>query len=97
MPLQNGIGDTNDYWRVELVGGAEGDVVKTVASVLRFRHNTHGCYLHSHGTQLPKWWDPGSTDEFFQRFSSLPPSLPCSLPPSLPPSLSPSPQGLGTA
>lgn len=29
---ENGTGDANDVWRLEIVGGREGDVVKTVVS-----------------------------------------------------------------
>ena len=52
---QNGKGDFNDVWEVEVEGGRHGDRVKTVASVVKLRHVSLGCYLHSHGTQLPKW------------------------------------------
>ena len=54
--LQDGIGDANDNWRVEVVGGAEGDRIKTVSTLLRLRHANIGCYLYTHSTQLPKWW-----------------------------------------
>jgi dolichyl-phosphate-mannose-protein mannosyltransferase len=29
---ENGTGDSNDVWRVEIEGGQEGDIVKTVLS-----------------------------------------------------------------
>eukprot|EP00731_Ephydatia_muelleri_P028261 Em0019g1134a len=55
---QDGVGDTNDYWQVEVDGGSPGDQIKTVTTVLKLRHVNVGCYLHSHGTQLPKWgWE----------------------------------------
>jgi dolichyl-phosphate-mannose-protein mannosyltransferase len=31
---ENGTGDANDVWRVEIDGGKEGDIVKTVLSRL---------------------------------------------------------------
>ncbi len=52
---QDGAGDANDVWEVEVVGGVSGDPVRTVASKIRLRHVNVGCYLHSHSTQLPKW------------------------------------------
>lgn len=53
--LQDGIGDSNDVWQVEIIGDEDGDVVHTVTSRMRLRHVNIGCYLHSHSTQLPKW------------------------------------------
>ena len=53
--LQSGVGDSNDYWEVEVVNGQKGDKVKTVISLIRLKHVNLGCYLHSHGKQLPKW------------------------------------------
>jgi dolichyl-phosphate-mannose-protein mannosyltransferase len=52
---QEGIGDSNDVWQVEIVGGKEGDLLRTVTSRIKLRHVSIGCYLHSHSTQLPKW------------------------------------------
>lgn len=52
---QNGTGDANDVWKVDIVGGAEGEVVHTVTSKLRFIHYLTECALHSHSKQLPKW------------------------------------------
>lgn len=45
----------NDVWRVEVVDGEEGEVVKTVVHKLRFNHYLVGCSLMSHNKQLPKW------------------------------------------
>ena len=53
--VQKGVGDSNDIWKVEVVGGYHGDPVRTVTSHLRLRHGNIGCYLHSHSKQLPKW------------------------------------------
>ncbi|KAK4298489.1 hypothetical protein Pmani_029173 [Petrolisthes manimaculis] len=52
---ENGEGDVNDVWRVEVVGGEEEEVVKTVIHKLRFVHYLVGCALMSHNKQLPKW------------------------------------------
>ncbi|XP_076034374.1 protein O-mannosyl-transferase 2 [Oratosquilla oratoria] len=52
---ENGVGDVNDVWRVEIIGGEEGEVVKTVVHKLRFVHYLVGCALMSHNKQLPKW------------------------------------------
>ena len=35
---ENGTGDANDVWRVEVVGGAEGDKIETVTSKIKFHH-----------------------------------------------------------
>ncbi|XP_063853817.1 protein O-mannosyl-transferase 2-like isoform X3 [Scylla paramamosain] len=52
---ENGEGDVNDVWRVEVEGGAEGVPVKTVVHRLRLVHYLVGCALMSHNKQLPKW------------------------------------------
>ena len=53
--FQDGVGDANDFWEVDVDGGKPGDPVRTVSSLVRFRHIAIGCYLHSHSKQLPKW------------------------------------------
>eukprot|EP01137_Pigoraptor_chileana_P031262 Opistho-2@18832 len=55
-----GIGDTNDQWRVEVVNlpkdhEGKGSHVRVVHSVIRLVHVNIGCALHSHGKNLPKW------------------------------------------
>lgn len=52
---ENGTGDANDVWRIEIIGGKQREVVSTVKSKLRFIHYLSGCALHSHSKQLPKW------------------------------------------
>uniref|UniRef100_T1J5X4 Protein O-mannosyl-transferase 2 n=1 Tax=Strigamia maritima TaxID=126957 RepID=T1J5X4_STRMM len=52
---ENGTGDANDVWRVEIVGGKDGDAVQTVTSKLKLVHALAKCALHGHGKQLPKW------------------------------------------
>jgi len=52
---ENGTGDANDVWRVEIVGGSEGDKVHTVTSRIKLVHYFMKCVLTSSGKQLPKW------------------------------------------
>lgn len=55
----NGKGDANDFWRVEIVSG-EGDDgrIKTVKTVFRLIHVNLGCALHGSTQVLPKWgWE----------------------------------------
>ncbi|KAI8485373.1 Protein O-mannosyl-transferase 2 [Branchiostoma belcheri] len=55
---ENGTGDINDIWKVEVVGGVEKSRIKTVRSKVRFIHYMTGCALHSHSKTLPKWgWE----------------------------------------
>ncbi|RZF34134.1 hypothetical protein LSTR_LSTR003544 [Laodelphax striatellus] len=52
---ENGVGDANDVWKVQIVGGREGDVVHTVTSKLKFIHALQHCILTTSNKQLPKW------------------------------------------
>lgn len=52
---ENGTGDANDVWRIELEGGKEGDIVKTVLSKIKFHHYFVKCVLTSTTKTLPKW------------------------------------------
>jgi len=53
---ENGTGDANDVWRVEVVGGAEGDKIETVTSKIKFHHYFLKCVLTCNGAKpLPKW------------------------------------------
>ena len=54
-PFQKGQGDANDVWRVEILGGRDGDVVETVTSRVKFHHYFLKCVLTVPGKQLPKW------------------------------------------
>jgi dolichyl-phosphate-mannose-protein mannosyltransferase len=55
------IGDSNDYWRVEvvddLVRGRKSNVdrIHALTTRLRFRHVNLGCYLRAANTVLPQW------------------------------------------
>lgn len=53
--IQNGSGDMNDLWQVEVCGGKKGDLVKVLRSKVRFLHRSTGCVLGSSGKTLPKW------------------------------------------
>lgn len=42
-------------WKVNIVGGSEGDEVKAVTSKIRLVHYLQSCALAASGKQLPKW------------------------------------------
>ncbi|KAI7858918.1 Dolichyl-phosphate-mannose-protein mannosyltransferase-domain-containing protein [Circinella umbellata] len=48
-------GDANDFWRVEIEGGKEGDQLQTLRSKFRLFHALQSCSLFSHPVQLPDW------------------------------------------
>ena len=52
---ENGDGDRNDFWIVEVVGGKEGDPIETIASNIKLVHKNVECALHLSGKQLPAW------------------------------------------
>ncbi|RWS30869.1 Protein O-mannosyl-transferase 2-like protein, partial [Leptotrombidium deliense] len=52
---EQGVGDANDVWKVELLNGGSRENIKTVASRFRLIHYLSNCALHSHSKQLPKW------------------------------------------
>nr|KAJ3422002.1 hypothetical protein HK105_001564 [Polyrhizophydium stewartii] len=52
------VGDTNDYWVVELLDHDDDTTSPDIAAVhsrLRFRHQNTGCYLFSRSNKLPEW------------------------------------------
>ncbi|XP_018085850.1 protein O-mannosyl-transferase 2 isoform X2 [Xenopus laevis] len=54
----NGTGDSNDYWRIEVLGSRS--KVKVLRSRIRLLHLSTGCLLGSSGKTLPKWgWEQG--------------------------------------
>lgn len=53
--LQEGQGDSNDVWQVQIIGGKDGDIVETVTSRLIFYHYIERCVLTTTTKQLPKW------------------------------------------
>ena len=53
-------GDANDNWHVEIERGDPSDSVsstrvRSLRSIVRFRHTLTGCYLFSHKIALPDW------------------------------------------
>ena len=55
---QDGIGDANDYWLIEIEGQDIGEKIETVRSKLRIIHYHVRCALYSHDKKLPKWgWE----------------------------------------
>ncbi|XP_019407612.1 PREDICTED: protein O-mannosyl-transferase 2 [Crocodylus porosus] len=54
----NGTGDSNDFWRIEVVGRKSGKLIKVLRSQIRLTHVATGCLLGSSGKTLPKWgWE----------------------------------------
>ncbi|KAL8169121.1 UNVERIFIED_CONTAM: Protein O-mannosyl-transferase 2 [Gekko kuhli] len=54
----NGTGDSNDFWRIEVVGRKTGKHIKVLRSQIRLIHLATGCILGSTGKTLPKWgWE----------------------------------------
>ncbi|KAJ2991748.1 hypothetical protein HDV02_003501 [Globomyces sp. JEL0801] len=51
------LGDSNDYWKVEIEGNKvnEGDPLLSISSQFRLRHVNTGCYLSSIPHKLPEW------------------------------------------
>ncbi|KAL1114826.1 hypothetical protein AAG570_007650 [Ranatra chinensis] len=52
---ENGTGDANDVWKIQIVGGDERDVVTTVTTKVKLLHYLQHCMLTTTGKQLPKW------------------------------------------
>ncbi|GIY40216.1 protein O-mannosyl-transferase 2 [Caerostris extrusa] len=52
---ENGTGDANDVWRIEVMGEDKRTPVSTVTSKIKIIHYLTGCALHSDSKQLPKW------------------------------------------
>ncbi|KAM4852880.1 protein O-mannosyl-transferase 2 isoform 3-T3 [Thomomys bottae] len=54
----NGTGDSNDFWRIEVVNRKFGNRIKVLRSRIRLIHLGTGCVLGSSGKILPKWgWE----------------------------------------
>ncbi|XP_066129270.1 protein O-mannosyl-transferase 2 isoform X3 [Saccopteryx bilineata] len=54
----NGTGDSNDFWRIEVINRKFGNRIKVLRSRIRFIHLVTGCVLGSSGKVLPKWgWE----------------------------------------
>lgn len=52
---QNGTGDPNDIWKIQIINGNDGDIVTTVTSQVKFVHYLQHCVLTTTGKQLPAW------------------------------------------
>jgi len=52
---EDGRGDVNDIWRVEILNGEPGDPIQAVKSKVRLIHVQKGCTLQSHNKKLPNW------------------------------------------
>ncbi|KAB1277658.1 Protein O-mannosyl-transferase 2 [Camelus dromedarius] len=54
----NGTGDSNDFWRIEVVNRKFENRIKVLRSQIRLIHLATGCVLGSSGKILPKWgWE----------------------------------------
>ncbi|XP_055394720.1 protein O-mannosyl-transferase 2 isoform X3 [Bubalus kerabau] len=54
----NGSGDSNDFWRIEVINRKFGNRIKVLRSRIRLIHLITGCVLGSSGKVLPKWgWE----------------------------------------
>eukprot|EP01135_Chromosphaera_perkinsii_P003037 Nk52_evm19s233 gene=Nk52_evmTU19s233 len=49
------IGDSNDYWVVDFVGGKANETLRVLHSSFRLLHQNVKCALYTHGENLPKW------------------------------------------
>ncbi|CAH1394391.1 unnamed protein product [Nezara viridula] len=52
---ENGTGDPNDIWKIQIVNGKDGDIVTTVTAQLKLVHYLKHCVLTTTGKQLPTW------------------------------------------
>ena len=52
---QEGAGDANDVWMIDIPGVEEGARVLAVRSKLKLIHYHVKCALQSHDKKLPKW------------------------------------------
>ncbi|XP_013923564.1 PREDICTED: protein O-mannosyl-transferase 2 [Thamnophis sirtalis] len=58
LSVENGSGDSNDFWRIEVVGRKDGKRIKVLRSQIRLVHLATTCILGSTGKTLPKWgWE----------------------------------------
>ncbi|CAG0886592.1 unnamed protein product [Darwinula stevensoni] len=52
---ENGTGDANDIWKIDIPNGKPGDEVHPVRTIFRIVHHLSGCALYSHNKNLPRW------------------------------------------
>ncbi|OPJ83264.1 protein O-mannosyl-transferase 2 isoform A [Patagioenas fasciata monilis] len=54
----NGTGDSNDFWRIEVMSRKAEKLIKVLRSQVQLTHVATGCILGSSGKTLPKWgWE----------------------------------------
>lgn len=54
--MQNGEGDSNDFWRIEIEGGEERQILETMKHRFRLIHHNLGCALTLTKKQYPQWY-----------------------------------------
>ena len=59
---EDGLGDDNDVWRVEVAGAAGGAAVRPLVDQVRLRHLHLGCLLTCTSELLPKEWGYGQME-----------------------------------
>ena len=59
---EDGVGDENDLWRVEVEGLPPGEPLKPLVDRVRFRHHHLNCLLTCTSEQLPKEWGFGQQE-----------------------------------
>jgi len=47
--------DTNDHWRIKVIGAKKGDPIEAINSKVRLIHVNNKCALFSHTVKLPDW------------------------------------------
>jgi len=47
--------DSNDHWKIEVIGAKVGDPVEAIHSKFRLIHVNNKCSLFSHSVKLPEW------------------------------------------
>jgi len=47
--------DSNDHWRIDVIGAKKGDPVEAINSRFRLIHVNNNCALFSHSVKLPEW------------------------------------------
>ena len=54
--IQDGAGDANDVWQIQVMDQEEGTDILAVKSKFKLIHYYVRCALFSHDKKLPKWW-----------------------------------------
>ena len=56
---EDGVGDDNDVWRIEIAGGRVGDKVEAITSSIKIRHHYLNCLLTCTNEPFPSNWGFG--------------------------------------